>query len=239
MRSTAVVLDERRQSELKGTVVSTWAFVLLMPISMMIGHFGSHDLEWTINPISTYAASAPNDTFITLSMYLGILGLLGIAVLVTRHNVLGNGFVSVLVPMLIGGTIAGLLLIANYEETIQFMDRVEDFDSESIQQQAFHNAGWTVFFYSLIGLLLTLGVAVFLVERKPLRKLLGIATFITVPLSFSLINTPWYRVIGLENIGLGLNQRLTILCLWLGIASFLVWVSINQYKRDRKLSNQR
>ena len=217
------------------TVILGWAASLAALAAMVLGHLGSHGLSWQANQISTYAARAPNDIFVTAAMWLAALGLLTIGVLVPRYRLFGPAYWVHLGPLLAGAAAAGLVMLACYEETAASLALLEQSGFQAIRQQSFHDAGLQVFFYS--GLLLVAALGLFsLLDAKALaERLLGIVILGLAPASFLLMTTPWAQVIGLAGTTTGLQQRAALLCLWLAMVCVLALAS----DRRRRLRARR
>lgn len=130
---------------MKKTVIAGWTAAISALITMFIGHWGARDLSWISNQISTYAAQSPNDAWITASMLISAAALVCISLLISKHQILGaNGLVHV-IPVLIGAVIAGLILLAFFEETARTIKMLKSATFEAIRQQSFHDAGLMVF----------------------------------------------------------------------------------------------
>jgi len=105
---------------MKYTVIAGWISAILALITMLIGHMGKHDLNWMSNNISTFAANAPNDAWITSSMFISAFSLLCIGILISKYKILGSNYFIHLLPLLIGAAISGLIVLAIFEESTQF-----------------------------------------------------------------------------------------------------------------------
>jgi hypothetical protein len=99
----------------RAILFTAWSALLLTPVALFIGHLGSHSLTWVQNQISTYAAQAPHDRWITASILLSALALLCIGLLFPAHSFYGRNLWSRIIAMVLGASVAGLLLIAGFE----------------------------------------------------------------------------------------------------------------------------
>ncbi len=195
---------------------------LISLIMMMLGHSGTHELSWKTTQISTYAARAPYDYFITTAMYLASVPLVIVSILVSRYHIIGNTIISHTVPVLLGGAVLGLIMLASYEETARTISSLKQSGYWAIRIQSFHDAGLEIFFYSLAVAVTMIGlINTCLCSRFSLR-LIGVIILCSGPLSFLLMTTAWPKLIGIEGISLGVNQRGSLFVLWLAIVFILL-----------------
>lgn len=192
---------------------------------MIVGHTGIHHLDWKINQISTYAATAPRDGWITASMLLACLTLGCISVLVSRFRTLGADGISHAVPILIGATVAGLLTLSAFKETATTVGMLKHLSFDAIRQQSFHDAGLLIFFYSCITLTIVLGVLMVFRATDRKGKVAGLAVILLATGSYPLMITGWPAVIAASGAGPGLKQRASLFSLWLAIALVLTVAS--------------
>lgn len=202
-----------------------WISAVASLASMVIGHLGSHELSWKSSQISTYAAAAPYDFFITGSILLSSLSLLIIGILVSRYQIAGNGFFAHLVPTLSGAAASGLLMLAYYEETAKTLNQLKKSGFWAIRIQSFHDAGLTVFFYSAVLLVILLGSITILHHSTAKIKILGGLVLSMGPLSYLLMTTAWPKLVGFEGMTRGVNQRAALFCLWLAVVLILAMAS--------------
>ncbi len=214
----------------------SWISLISALIALIIGHTGSHDLRWEINQISTYAATAPHDRWITASMILPCLTLVCISILVSKYKILGDNHVAHTVPLCAGATIAGLLTLAAYEETARTMMILRKAGFEAIRQQSFHDAGLLIFFYSAILVAVVLGVLIIAQAAHGKEKILGGAVTLLGMAAFPLMTTAWPRLIGALGAGPGLKQRASLLSIWLATALVLVVASDKVLPRSQPLT---
>lgn len=216
---------------MKPTVFAGWTFALLAIVSMFIGHMGAHELSWIGNHISTFAANAPHDDWITASMLLSALALLCISVLITRYHIVGSHYLIHLVPALTGAAVSGLILLAFFEETAPSIVKLRDLNFHAIREQTFHDAGLLVFFYGAIALTLVLGYFCMFSGKSLFEKVSGIIIASLGPISFLFMTTSWLKIIGFSGPGAGLKQRISLLCIWTAMVLFLILATRTSLKR--------
>jgi len=202
-----------------------WISVVTSLVAMVIGHLGSHELSWKSSQLSTYAATAPYDYFITSSILLFSLTLLIIGILVSKYQIIGTNFFAHLVPALSGASASGLLMLAYYEETAKTLILLKQSGFWAIRIQSFHDAGLLIFFYSSLLLVMLLGVLTILHNSKILLKVLGGLILSMSPVSYFLMTTIWPKLLGFEGITVGVNQRASLFCMWLAIVLILAMAS--------------
>ena len=200
-------------------IVTGWVTLLSALIAMIVGHSGNHDLNWTINQISTYAANAPHDQWITASMLLSCLTMV-IVSLIVSNRILGDNWLTQLVPLFAGAATAGLLMLASFKETARSVTILRSSGFEAVRQQSFHDAGLLIFFYCAIALAVVLGILVIAQASGWKERIIGGAVAFLGLAAFPLMTTAWPELIGLFSTGPGLKQRASLLSLWL--ASLLV-----------------
>jgi len=214
-----------------GTAILGWVLAVAALMAMVIGHFGDHDLSWQAQQISTYAATAPYDSFVTASMLLSAAAIVVVTVLVSKHGLIGSGYGVHMVPPLAGAAAAGLVMVASYEETAASLTMLKHAGFWSIRQQSFHDAGLQVFFYSGVVLVTALGAISILRGSVLVERLLGGLILSFGPGSFLLMRTSWAEAIGLAGPTIGLQQRAALICLWLAMVCVLVIATGRLLKR--------
>jgi len=214
-----------------------WLTLFSALIAMIIGHSGSHDLNWTINQISTYAAGAPHDRWITASMLLSCLTLVSISLMVSS-KILGDNYLTYMAPLFAGATIAGLLTLAGYEETAGSMRILRSSGFEAIRQQSFHDAGLLIFFYSAVALAVVLGILIMAQASGWKEKIIGGVVALLGTAAFPLMTTAWPGLIGLLSAGPGLKQRASLLSIWLAILLVLAVASSKIFQPSRPLTRR-
>lgn len=215
-------------------VASSWVTVFLALVSMIIGHSGNHELSWKINQISTYAAIAPHDRWVSASMLLSCLTLAILSILIARIKILGEGYLTHTVPLFAGATISGLLMLAYFKETAMNLSILKNSGFAAIRQQSFHDAGLLIFFYSAILLVVGLGFLLIAQANNWKDKIVGSTVALLGAAAFPLMTTAWPGLIGVLGAGPGLKQRASLLSLWLAIVLVLAVVSIKVRNRDAR-----
>lgn len=105
-RSSAALADDL-------TLAVAWLALIASPVTLFVGHLGAVGLDWRKNQVSTYAAKAPNDDWVTATMLLAAVALVGIAV--NLHRALAADLISRALSTLLGAGAAGLVLLACFE----------------------------------------------------------------------------------------------------------------------------
>lgn len=207
------------------SIIMGWILVVTALIVMVAGHFGDHTLSWTSSQISTYAATAPYDYFITGSMLLSALSLLIIGLLVSKYQIIGTGCAAHFVPALSGAAASGLLMLAYYEETAPNLNLLQRSGFLAIRTQSFHDAGLTIFFYSTVLLIMVTGFIILLYNSKTMVRILGGIILGLGPAAYLFMTTTWPKLIGFEGNTTGINQRAALFSLWLAVALILALAS--------------
>ena len=201
---------------------------------MVLGHFGTHELNLMSSQISTYAAKAPYDYLITTSMLLSSLTLLIISFLNSKFQMFGSSYLAHFIPALAGAASFGLVMLAYYEETARNLSVLKQSGFMAIRIQSFHDAGLLMFFYSSLSLAVLLGTLTIIYNHNKIHKILGGIIFFMAPISFMLMTTKWPKAIGFEGVTIGLNQRAALLCLWLAFTLILIMASNKSFKPTPK-----
>lgn len=204
--------------------IAAWASLALAPAAMVIGHLGEPDLSWSVNHISTFAARATYDDWITASMLLAAFAMVGIGTVVSSSSWPGGKIHSSLITMALGASTAGLLLLAVFEETAVGLSALRNLGFGAIRQQSFHDAGLFIFFHSAILALFAAGAAM-LAERGVVARLLGAAVAASGPLAFAAMFASWPAILGIAGAATGLKQRASFLLLWTGAVLLLAAVT--------------
>jgi hypothetical protein len=212
---------------MKYIAITGLIFAFLALIAMLIGHTGAHELSWVSNQISTYAAKAPKDRWITTSMLLACGSLVCFGMLVSKYEALGSSLFAHGVTILAGAATSGLILLTCFEETATSLSSLSKLGFSAIRQQSFHDAGLLVFFYCAIALGVVAGIAsIFEVPGKTNKVLSGVSACLS-PTCFLLMTGSWPRVVGIVGPAAGLKQRSALLALRLSIVMLLI-VAANQ-----------
>ena len=212
-----------------------WAVSIAALAAMVIGHFGDHDLNWRSNQISTYAALAPLDSLVTSSMMLSAAALAVLGVLSSRHGLFGTGIAVHVVPLLAGAAAAGLVMLALYEESATTLTVLREAGFQAIRQQSFHDAGLQIFFYGALLLVMVMGGLIAMSGATWMEKLSGLLILCLAPGSFLLMSAAWPSAFGIEGPARGLQQRASLLCLWLAMAAVLAVASKRSFREARRI----
>lgn len=202
-------------------VVTGWATLVGSLVCMVIGHLGAGRLSWISDQISTYAAVAPHDGFITASIWMSACGLLIVGILVSKYRILGRNDLAHLVPSLCGAAAAGLVMLSYFKATARSLAALKHGGFWAIRVQSFHDAGLSMFFYSALLLVMLAGVLALIHYSRVLERILGGAIFGMGPVSYFLMTTKWPRDVGFSGIATGVNERAALFCLWLAVAMIL------------------
>lgn len=203
---------------------AAWLALALAPAAMVVGHLGAPGLDWRAHHVSTYAARAPGDDWITAAMLLSAVAMMCIGVLVSGAGRPGGRIAAGLIAMALGASVSGLLLLAGFEETATGMAALRSAGFDAIRRQSFHDAGLFVFFHGTILALLGAGVAL-LAGRGLRRRLFGAAVAASGPLAYAAMATTWPTLLGIAGAGVGLKQRLSFLFLWVGAVLLLAAIA--------------
>ncbi len=203
-------------------LITSWAAIVAAMAAMVIGHSGTTNLNWMANEISTYAAQAPHQDWITAGMLLPCVALAAIGVLVSRHRMLGDTALADTAPLLAGAAIGGLMTLATFKEAAPTMAMLRTAGMDAVIQQSFHNAGLMGFFYSTVLLVLLCGGLAALQSGRPARRrLLGAGAMLLGLAALPLMTEPWPHLLGLDGPARGLMQRASLFSLWLAAALVL------------------
>lgn len=208
---------------------------MLAPVTMVIGHLGDHNLNWTRNQISTFAAHAPNDDWITVSMLLSALALLCLSISLARHHEFRRNPLSHIASVILGVAVSGLIILASYEETARTVKQLKNLSFEAIRQQSFHDIGLLLFFYSSLTAILLLGIIVIVQQKTWSDKVMGAVIASTSPLSYVVMRSSWLKLFGIEGMSTGIKQRVAFLCLWVG--ALLVLSLITRNRRSQNITS--
>lgn len=206
---------------MKILVIAGWTAAILALAAMFIGHLGAPGLSWVSNHISTYAARAPNDAWITAGMLLSAGALVVISVLISRFQLLGSGGAVHVLPVIIGAVVAGLVLLAMFEETAVNLKVLKRSSFWAVRRQSFHDAGLMVFFYGAIVLAVLAGISCAVWRHARADKVMGVLIAGLGPAAYLLMTSPWPAYIGVGGPSAGLRQRASLLCIWIAMALLL------------------
>ena len=200
----------------------TWIFISTSLVLMVVGHLGTHPLNWVSMQISTYAAKAPYDYLITLSILCAAFALIMLSVLVSRYKIIGEDYLTHFFPVLLGAAAAGLIMLASYEETASTLALLKKSSFWNIRVQSFHDAGLQIFFYSSVLFIMLAGSSLIFTQPGLGTKVIALIIFSLGPASFLIMTTglPYTEDIG--GATHGLNQRAALFCLWLAVVLIMV-----------------
>jgi len=190
-------------------------------LMMILGHMGVHELSWRTSQISSYAARAPYDYFITSAIFFSALSLVIISVLISHYHIAGNTLVIHIMPVLLGGAAIGLLMLASYEETASTLSLLKQSSFWQIRIQSFHDAGLLIFFYSMLLAMVILGLMIVLSKSSLSVKIIGVLIASSGPASYLFMTTAWPKLFGIEGVTTGINQRSSLLVVWLAMVLIL------------------
>jgi hypothetical protein len=205
--------------------IAAWLSLALAPAAMVVGHLGERNLSLTVNHVSTFAARAANDDWITAAMLLAAFAMVGIGTVVSGSGWPGGRIHSSLIAMALGASVAGLLLLATFEETAEGLAALRQLGFGAIRQQSFHDAGLHIFFHGAVLALCAAGAAM-LAERGVRARILGATVAASGPLAYAAMVTSWPALLGIA--GVGLKQRLSFLFLWIGAVLLLAALTRRQ-----------
>jgi hypothetical protein len=205
--------------------IAAWLSLAMAPAAMVVGHLGERNLSWTVNHVSTFAARAANDDWITAAMLLAAFAMVGIGTVVSGSGWPGGRIHSSLIAMALGASVAGLLLLAAFEETAEGLAALRQLGFGAIRQQSFHDAGLHIFFHGAVLALCAAGAAM-LAERGVRARILGATVAASGPLAYAAMVTSWPALLGIA--GVGLKQRLSFLFLWIGAVLLLAALTRRQ-----------
>ena len=197
-------------------------------IAMVVGHIGATELDWHLDPISTFAARAPLHIFVTASMLLSALAilLLGYDISLRAKSKFAIGYG--ILPCIAGASAAGLLMVAAFEEPVRWTFPHEAPSAEQIRVQAFHDSGLLLFYYGSLLTLALLGAAC-AATTEGRGKYWGI-----LPPVFAIASYWGIPNIPLPNDSGGIKQRISLLLIWGGLTSYAFL--IRRHQRIRSLT---
>jgi len=186
---------------------------------LVYGHAGEHDIDWVQSGISTFAAKAPRDDWVTASMILFALASAQLGLMLSLTGRLCHRLSAHLASMLLGCTSVGLLLVACYEESYPYPP--QNFDA--VRQQAFHDAGVMIFFFCALLALLIIGGTNLLCPKARdngfafVERLTGLGLLVFFALTQEIMRRNWPTRIGFKGPAMGLRQRSSFSCLGIGL----------------------
>ena len=192
------------------------ALLILIPMCLIVGHVNDGALDWKVNQISTYAAKAPHDNWITAGMAISVLLLLSMSIVV--QNLIPNRWIGTCISQIYAISAGGLLLLTIKEETVSGTSNLMK-NGKLSYQQGFHDGGLGLFCAGAILALVLTGAVLVCIEKSWRRVVAGM-----------LLLTPFGVVGSLIQINtdeVGLYQRAAFFCLWMG-CFFLTILQNNQ-----------
>lgn len=205
--------------------IVAWLALLAAPPAMVAGHVGAPGLDWTRNFVSTFAARAPHDDWVTAAMLLSASGMGCIGLIAAGGGGVFGRVAGPLVALLMGAAASGLLVLAAFEEAAPSLAALRNLGYAAARQQGFHDAGLLVFFYATVLALLVAGGAMAVRPPGGAARLSGVLVAASGPLSFAAMTTPWLGAVGLPADAAGLKQRAAFLVLWIGGVALLAVLS--------------
>jgi Protein of unknown function (DUF998) len=203
-------------------VGTSWAAIVAALVSMVIGHAGAPHLNWEVNEISTYAAQAPYQDWITAGMLLPCVAFAAISMLLSRYRILGDSAFAHLAPLFAGAAIGGLMTLATFKEAAPTtLQALKAAGVDAVVQQSFHNAGLMGFFYSTVLLVMLCGALAALNATTRPGRLAGVGAIVLGLASLPLMVEPWPHLLAIEGPVRGLTQRASLFSLWLGAVFIL------------------
>jgi len=198
------------------TLLAAWAGLIVATPVLVIGHFGAHDFRWTYHQISTYAARAPNGSWITAGMLLSALTLFCLGIAISLGRTAAATLLSRIASMSFGTAGSGLLMLACCQETAMVGQPLQQLGFEAIRQQTFHDAGLSFFFFGSTLAIALSGLIVVLEGPGWIRRMLGGVVASTGPAACAALVSSWPQFLGFSDVGVGIMQRGAFFCLWIG-----------------------
>ena len=194
------------------------ALLILIPMCLIAGHFNDGALDWKVNQISSYAAKAPHDNWITAGMAISVLLLLSMATAV--QNLIPNRWIGTGISQIYAMSASGLLLLTTNEETVSGTKNLMK-NGKLSYQQGFHDGGLLLFFAGTILAIILTGLTLTYSEKGWRRWASSVLLLFPIGAWFS-------REMILESGQVGLYQRAAFLCFWAACCL----LTILQAKRD-------
>ena len=178
--------------------------LILIPVCLITGHVNDGALNWKVNQISTYAAQAPHDNWITAGMVFSVLALLSMGTVV--QNLIPNRWIGTCISHMYGMSAGGLLLLTIFEEKVSGFKNLGN-NGVASYKQGFHDGGLILFFIgTAISIALT-GCVLTYSERGWRRW--GSSVLLLFPIG------AWFsREMIIQSGQVGLYQRAAFLCFW-------------------------
>ncbi|HXY55474.1 MAG TPA: DUF998 domain-containing protein [Nitrospirota bacterium] len=222
----------KRVMRLHVVLIISWLALLLAPVTMIVGHLGSHELNWTRDHISTYASYAPHSNWITASILLSAMSLACIGISFAKHCEFGRTPLGQITSMILGVSVSGLLLLVSFKETIPGGIILQNIDVDVIRQQALHDVGLFLFFTGSVVAAITAGLVVLMAKTTKIHKV-GAIIATTGPLALVAKSHPWPKYLGIIGKASGLRQRAAFFCLWTGALLLLALLSRDEEMKEK------
>ena len=199
-----------------------WTAIVAAMIAMIVGHTGATHLSWEADEISTYAAQAPHQDWITAGMLLPCVAFASVSMLISRYRILGDSAFAHFAPLLAGAAIGGLMTLATFKEAAPTTEAaMQTAGINAVVQQSFHNAGLMGFFFATVLLVILTGTLAAANAARRRHKLAAAAAVLLGIAALPLMETPWPRLLDIPGPALGLMQRASLFSLWLAVTLIL------------------
>lgn len=206
----------------RGLFLTGWTAIVAALIAMIVGHTGTTHLSWEADEISTYAAQAPHQDWITAGMLLPCVAFAAISMLISRYRVLGDSAFAHVAPLLAGAAIGGLMTLATFKEAAPTTEAaMKTAGVAAVVQQSFHNAGLMGFFFATVLLVVLTGTLAAANAASRRHKLAAAAAVLLGIAALPLMETHWPRLLDIHGPVPGLMQRASLFSLWLGATLIL------------------
>jgi hypothetical protein len=202
-------------------IVIAWACLSLTCLLLIVGHQGEHGWSWVDSQVSSYAAAAPLDGFVTAGMFTAAAGMLLTAILLSWSGPFAGSLWAHLAALCFGASAVGLVVLASFEEAAPNLAALRRAGFEAVRQQSFHDAGLLVFLFSTVGGLAIAGIVTVAYRSDRVGRLLGVLVALSGPLAVVSLRCAWPGLLGIAGAAVGMRQRAAFLAFGVG-ASLLV-----------------
>jgi hypothetical protein len=213
-------------------IIVVWACLSLTCLLLVVGHQGEHGLSWVDSQVSSYAAAAPLDGFVTAGMFTAAAGMLLTAVLLSWSGPFAGNLWAHLAALCFGASAVGLVVLASFEEAAPNLAALRRAGLEAVQQQSFHDAGLLVFFLSLVGGLVIAGIVTAAYRSDRVGRLLGVLVALSGPLAVGSLRCAWPSLLGIAGAAVGLRQRAAFLAFGVGVTLLVLVLKGSEQHRD-------
>ena len=215
----------KRVMRLHVVLIMAWLALLLAPVTMIVGHLGSHELNWARDHVSTYASYACHSNWITASILLSAFAIACTGISFAKHYEFGRTPLGLIASMILGASVSGLLLLVSFKETVPGRTVLQDLDVDVIRQQTLHEVGLFLFFIGSVAAAIIAGSVVMLKKKTMIHRVFGAAIAATGPLAVAAKSHSWPKYLGILGKTGGMRQRIAFLCLWIGALLLLALLS--------------